>query len=446
MDRYKKVYNEIIEIISILLIGVIMIYLLNKNLVVFDLTKNKKYSISKELINYLNSLDSNIYVKVLYNKGSKEYSDLIDFLGKLSRYSNKLKYDFLDPRRDLTLANLYGFSSNNQVLFIYKDRKKFESSVIDQDKFYSIVFNLVNQKKGNVAFISGHGEYSLDNADALGLSKLKQFLTEEGYNFKIVNLASENLYVNENLLTCIISPKVDIASFELKKIEDYLYSGGRLIVAFNSRYYSSEKFPNLTKIINSYGIKVTDYACINPISINYVYVMAFPVNLPYLSSIYNTNLVMFIPLVLERGESNASLSEVLTTKAVAVDINKLNKGVLKLANGNNLSEYTLCMMSEKPNKDKKSMLLVVGDSNIFSNSLISEYSNNSFVMSVIDYMLDQPVAKSLRPNEVPPLPVVVERKQLIIMFLIYLLLPFLFMAIIFPLVIRRRLYAKFRVK
>jgi len=444
-------YNRIIEILTILLIGIISIFLLHKNPIVFDLTKEKKYSISKELINFLNSLDSPVYVKILYDKGSKEYNDLLDFFGKLARYSKKVKYEYLDPRYNFTQANLYGFSSNNQVLIMYKDRKKYESSGIDQDKFYSIVFNLANQKKGNIAFITGHGEYSIDNTNPDGLSSLKQTLSEEGFNIKVVNLASENLYVNENLLSVIVSPRIDISDFELKKINDYLYNGGRLIVALSFKEYSPSKFPNLRKLVNNYGISISDQVAISVFTNNPLYVVVFPVNLPYLSNLYNTNLAMFAPLIIQRYENKAnsniegaSLSEVLTTKAVSANIEQLKKGVLQISR--DIKEYTVCMMSEKVFKDKKAMLLVIGDSNILANSLVSAYDNKSFVMNVIDYMLDQPIAKSLRPNDVPPLPVVIKREHMIIMYLIYLVLPFVFIILVYSLVIKRRYYAKFREK
>ncbi|MGB9637736.1 MAG: Gldg family protein [bacterium] len=442
-------YSRIIEIISILLIGIISIFLLDKNPLVFDLTKEKKYSISKELINFLNSLDSPVYIKVLYDKGSKEYNDLMDFLIKLGRYSKKIKYEYLDPRVDFAKANLYGFSSNNQVLIIYKNRKKYENSNIDQDKFYNIVFNLANQKKGNIAFITGHGEYSIDNTNPDGLSSLKQSLSEEGFSIKTINLATENLYVNENLLSVIVSPKIDITDFELKKINDYLYNGGRLIFALSFKEYLPSKFPNLNKLVNLYGILVSDKVAISVFTNNPLYVIVFPVNLPYLSNLYNTNLTMFAPLIIERNQSNkdsnieaTSLSEVLTTKAVVANVEQLKKGVLQISK--DIKEYTVCMMSEKVLKNKKSMLLVLGDSNILANSLLNASDNKSFIMNVIDYMLDQPIAKSLRPNDVPPLPVVIKKEHMIIMYIIYLSLPFIFIILVYSFVIKRRFHARFK--
>lgn len=444
-------YSRIIEVISILLIGIISIFLLDKNPVVFDLTKEKKYSISNELISFLNSLDSPVYIKVLYDKGSKEYKDLMDFFTKLSRYSKKIKYEYLDPRYDFTKANLYGFSSNNQVLIMYKDRKKYENSNIDQDKFYSIVFNLANQKKGNIAFITGHGEYSIDNTNPEGLSSLKQSLSEEGFTVKTINLATENLSANENLLSVIVSPKIDISDFELKKISDYLYNGGRLIVALSFKEYLPPKFPNLNKLINSYGIVVSDKVAISVFTNNPLYVVVFPVNLPYLSNLYNTNLAMFAPLIIERDQNKkdsniegASLSEVLTTKSVVANAEKLKKGVLQISK--DIKEYTVCMMSEKTLKNNKSMLLVLGDSNMLANSVLNAYDNKSFVMNIVDYMLNQPISKSLRPNDVPPLPVVIKREHMIIMYLIYLAFPFVFIILVYSLVIKRRFYAKFKEK
>ncbi|MGC8815794.1 MAG: hypothetical protein ACP5O4_06345, partial [bacterium] len=288
-----------------------------------------------------------------------------------------------------------------------------------------------------------------DNTNPDGLSSLKQSLSEEGFSIKTINLATENLYVNENLLSVIVSPKIDITDFELKKINDYLYNGGRLIFALSFKEYLPSKFPNLNKLVNLYGILVSDKVAISVFTNNPLYVIVFPVNLPYLSNLYNTNLTMFAPLIIERNQSNkdsnieaTSLSEVLTTKAVVANVEQLKKGVLQISK--DIKEYTVCMMSEKVLKKKKSMLLVLGDSNILANSLLNASDNKSFIMNVIDYMLDQPIAKSLRPNDVPPLPVVIKKEHMIIMYIIYLSLPFIFIILVYSFVIKRRFHARFK--
>lgn len=431
----KFLYRSL-EIISIILIAAISLYLLEKNPIVFDLTKNKRYTVDKKIIDMLNKLDDNVYVKVFYDKANSDYNNIAQTLQDLSRYSNKIKYSFLDPRKDVVMAQLYGFSTSNQILIMYKNRKKYENS-LDNEKFANAVYNLLKQKEGKILFITGHKEPSIDDYNQDGLSNFAKFLKDEGLTVENVNLATENLY--NPFAVFIIDPKIDFSEFEIKKLQDYLYNGGKVVVALKN--FNKKKFNNLDFLMKSNGIDVSENFMIGLDSNNPRLVIANTVNLPYLAALSNVNFYLLNPLVLNRVEnSNFSLSEVLVAKGIMVTPAMIKSGKI-LISKDSIKDYTVSIMSERVNKDKKSNLLVVGDSTMFTNLLINAGENANFILTIIDYFAGNEGSFVFKPKDVPDLPIAVPATQQIILYISYLLIPVAFLLFTLVFIVGRRVKA-----
>ncbi|MCX7758670.1 MAG: GldG family protein [bacterium] len=430
----NKYFQRTIEIFSIIVIAAISLYLLEKNPIVFDLTKNQKYTVDKKIIELLNNLDDNVYVKVFYDKGSSDYNNISEVLRNLSRYSNKIKVSYMDPRKDIVTAQLYGFSSSNQILIIYKDRKKFENS-IDNEKFANIVSNLLRQKKGQILFTTGHKEPSIDDYNQDGLSSLVKSFRDEGLTVENINLATDNIY--NPLVLFIVGPKVDLSEFEIKKVKDYLYDGGKLIVALKN--YEKSKFRNLDKLLMGFGIDVQENFIIGLDPNNLAVVVSNVVNLPYLSALANVNFYMLNPLVINRVNDvkDVSLSEVLVAKGIMIT-QDMKKNRQIVVSKDLIKDYTVAMMSERIFKDKKSNILVIGDYGMFVNALVNAGENTNFVLAIIDYFSGNEGGFVFKPKDIPDLPIVVPTVQQLALYIIYLLIPFGFLFLTLFFIVRRR--------
>ncbi|MCS7243119.1 MAG: Gldg family protein [Candidatus Calescibacterium sp.] len=430
----NKYFQRTIEIFSIIVIAAISLYLLEKNPIVFDLTKNQKYTVDKKIIELLNSLEDNVYVKVFYDKGSSDYNNISEVLRNLSRYSNKIKVSYIDPRKDIVTAQLYGFSSSNQVLIIYKDRKKFENT-IDNEKFANIVSNLLRQKKGQILFTTGHKEPSIDDYNQEGLSSLVKSFRDEGLTVENINLATDNIY--NPLVLFVVGPKVDLSEFEIKKIKDYLYDGGKLVVALKN--YEKSKFRNLDKLIREFGIDVQENFIIGLDPNNLAVVVSNVVNLPYLSALANVNFYMLNPLVINRIDNvkDVSLSEVLVAKGIMIT-QDMKKNRQIVVSKDLIKDYTVAMMSERIFKDKKSNILVIGDYGMLVNALVNAGENTNFVLAIIDYFSGNESGFVFKPKDIPDLPIVVPTGQQLALYVIYLLIPFGFLFLTLFFIVRRR--------
>lgn len=431
----KNIFIEkAVNVVALVLILVISLYLLQKNPIVFDLTKNKRYTIDKQILDLLNKLDDNVYVKILYDKGSSEYNKISEVLANLSRYSKKVKYEFLDPRKDIVKAQLYGFSSSNQILIMYKNRKKFENT-IDNEKFANIISNLLRQKQGKLLFTSGHREPSIDDYNQEGLSSLSKYLKDEGLTVETINLATDEIY--NPLALFVIGPKIDLTTSEIEKIRKYLYDGGKVIIAVKN--YNKQKFKNLDNLISEYGIDIKENFIIGLDPSNIALTTANVVNLPYLSALYNLNFYLLNPMVISRKQNvkDVSLSEVLIAKGIEVtpEMIKNNKIIVKR---DSIKDYNVAIMAEKVVGNKKANLLVLGDYGMFINALINAGENANFMLAIIDYFAGEN-SFVFKPKDIPDIPILIPTYQQIMLYILYLLIPVIFLATTLFLVFRRKI-------
>ncbi|MFN4219342.1 MAG: Gldg family protein [bacterium] len=415
-------FEKILNIIAIILIATISLYLLEKNPIVFDLTRNKRYTVDKQIIDLLNKLDENVYVKVFYDKSNQEYNKISEVLRNLSRYSKRVKYSFLDPRRDVVKAQLYGFTSSNQVLIMYKDRKKFENT-LDNEKFANVVSNLLRQKQGKILFTTGHKESSIDDYNQEGLSSLSKYLKDEGLTVEVVNLAVDD--IDKSIALFIIGPKIDFSSQEIEKIKNYLYDGGKVLIALKN--YDKNKFKNLDGLISSYGIDVSQSFIIGLDPSNVALAIANVVNVPYLSALSNVNFYMLNPMVIRRNEEvkDVSLSEVLVSKGVEVTKEMIRSNRI-LVSKDSIKDYTVGMMAEKIIKDKKANLLVLGDYAMFSNVLVNAGENVNFLLAIVDYFVGNDSGFVFKSKDVPDIPILIPAYQQLILYFTYVLIPIVF--------------------
>ena len=94
----KQYINRILLIIILILINIISSYYFTR----FDLTTEKKYSISKDTKELVKKIDDIIYFKVyLHGNLPIEYQKLSQeirhMLNELRAYSKFIEYDFIDP-------------------------------------------------------------------------------------------------------------------------------------------------------------------------------------------------------------------------------------------------------------------------------------------------------------------------------------------------------------
>ena len=289
----KKVKN--IKRENLLLFGIVFLLIIAFNIISifffhrFDLTSEKRYTLSTSTKDMLGRLDDIIYVRV-YLDGQglpPDYAELSsktrEFLDELRAYSDNIEYEFIDPAKGKSpqeLSAIYGELHKKGLTpqpiqtmgedgvhtryivpgaIISFQQREIPVHLIDSDDGlirngndvikYSIekleynitnaVRQITNQQRASVAFLKGHGE--LYNMDVLKAAvSLAQFYVVDSVilDNKISNIfeievtdTSGNYKIKRNKydLLIIAKPTEPFGNYEKYLIDQFVMRGGKLL-------------------------------------------------------------------------------------------------------------------------------------------------------------------------------------------------------------------------
>jgi len=221
----------------------------------FDLTKNKQYTLSPATKQILSNLNENITVTAYFSDGlppdvSKVKRDFQDLLVELSALAKgKLDYKFVVPNTDAIKQE----AANNGIrpLMInvrekdqVKQQQAFLGALIKSGTESEIIpyvqpgasmeYDLVAaikklslQHKPKLAFIQGHGEATF-NQLAQVVADIAQL-----YEIQDFDLSQQILDKDSVKVAVIVGAKTPFSPDELQKLDDFLLSGGSIVVAVN---------------------------------------------------------------------------------------------------------------------------------------------------------------------------------------------------------------------
>lgn len=226
--KKRQVIAFLVTVAVVILLNIIGSFFFTR----FDLTNEKRYTLSSSTKEILKGLDDYVYFKVYldgdfpagFKKLRRETKEMLD---EFRAYSKYIEYEFIDPsespdeaERSETYRQLYqaGLNPRNLVvensngsasqmiiwpgaLVSYRNETKVALELLEDKKFnnqdealnastQNLEFRLIEAvkkatwlEKPNVAFIEGHGEL-----DALAVTDIMQTLSQS-YNYNVGRLA-----------------------------------------------------------------------------------------------------------------------------------------------------------------------------------------------------------------------------------------------------------------
>ncbi len=301
----KKIQHIVLAFFGILVLN----FLGSKNFKRFDLTKDKRYTLSEVSKNSINSIDKSLFINVyLEGKFPAEFQRLQietqQFLEELQAENSNIRFRFVNPdhiknalvkkgmmpsqltvEEDGTLSEAIIFPwaeiiYNNKTELVPLLPNSVSSSQEQQlqNAIESLEFSFINglnsiikNHKKNIAIISGKGE--------LEDIKLYSFLSElsKKYTIKRVHLDTDNNQPNVALtdlqkfdLAIISKPTKTFSAKEKLTLDQFIINGGKSLWMIDNLYadtdslYNAGKmmaYPrdlNLTDLLFSYGIRINN--------------------------------------------------------------------------------------------------------------------------------------------------------------------------------------------
>ena len=194
----------------------------------FDLTANKRHSLSSNSIDLLNVLDKDITVHA-YTTDDITKKAIQEVITRYQRIKADFNLELLNPDIDITQAQQDGIVMNKPFAFViyYNNRMEHIGSLSEQ-AISNALLRLNRRENQQVVFLTGHGERDINGSDNRAYATLNQQLTEKGFNLNSINLLEKPLPTNTKLLV-IAAPANDYLAGEITQLENFINNGGNLL-------------------------------------------------------------------------------------------------------------------------------------------------------------------------------------------------------------------------
>ena len=217
----------------------------------WDLTSNRRYSLSPQTVQILSSLDKD--VQILYFDRQNNFGAVRDLLDQFSTQSQHISVSYVDPDRERAKATEYNIKEYRKIVVAAGDKNEQAKGVREEDVINTIIRVLKGGTK-KIYFLTGHGEREIDNTERLGYSESKKALEGSNYMIESVSLLQEKPEVPADCSVLVIAgPQKDLLDPEVDAIKQYMKLGGRvffLLTPFTP--------PKIVALLAEYGADVSN--------------------------------------------------------------------------------------------------------------------------------------------------------------------------------------------
>jgi ABC-type uncharacterized transport system involved in gliding motility auxiliary subunit len=226
----------------------------------WDMTPNKKYSLSDQTRKILRDLSRDVTIYAFDRE--RNFGERKDVLGMYASASNRLKVKYVDPDRQPAQAKEFGVRSYGTIVVSAGDRHMESQGDSEEGITNALVRVLKGQR--TACFIQTHGERSLDGTERDGYDHFKKQLGDENYQTQTLPFLQKMEIPKECTMAIIAGPQNDYLPPEIDVIHKYLQEGGRALVMLDA----GVELPNLTKLLSDFGVSARNDLVIdeNPVA------------------------------------------------------------------------------------------------------------------------------------------------------------------------------------
>jgi len=393
------------------LIGIALVVLVNwfvnRHDTRWDMTPNKKYSLSEQTRKLLKALNRDVTIYVFDRRDS--FGERRDLLDMYATATHRLRVKYVDPNREPALAREYGVRTATTVV-VASDRHMEAQGDTEEGITNALVGVLKGQR--SICFIQGHGERNLDGSDREGYDRIKKQLGNENYQTESVLLMQKMAIPASCTLTVIAGPQNDYLAAEVDVLRKYLEGGGRALLMLDA----GAELPNLAKLLSEWNVTARNDLVIdmNPVAQLFGTSPAMPLIVKYGTSPIVTpltNRATLFPLsrsfeIGKESKPGVSVDSLCETSADSYDVTDFNPKIEKVAfrPGKDLKgPLAVAVAGTTPGAGEKKTsgrFVALGTSLVAANVYLNFQSNRDFVMNSINWLSADEDLISVRPK--PP--------------------------------------------
>ena len=393
-------------------------YLANSSTIRWDLTRDQQHTLSKNTIDFIGSLESSVTLTAFYVGMPPKYlEDLFNEYERLS--AGLISTQIVDPIEKIAFAAKFGNVVNGEerkVIVQSNGSRKdvdFTEDFLTEEKLTNAIAR-ASRAPRQVYFLTGHGEYSIEDEKNSGLSIFKKLLTDNNIASKPLMLGISQSIPDDCDVLIVAGPRSELTAQETQRISDYLIAGGdalflieHTVTAAPNKPLTAQQLrenPDLNSILNQWGVDVqadivvdlTNYVgddVGSPATKNYKRHKAITEGLDYTFYVRPRSIqilenrrpaIKIAPIVLTQSTSN-SWAETNRNLEIAFDKNLDTAGPVPIS-------YVLfeeqATNKGDGNNTLATRLIVFTDADFLTNSYIEQYSNAQMGLNSVNWLAE----------------------------------------------------------
>jgi len=423
-------------------------YLFYKHPVVWDLTKDRMNSLTKQSEVVLHSLKGEVIVKVIAHK-----DELPLFKALLQLYQNlksDLKVEFYDIDLHPELVTAYGVTKSGMMV-VEKLEKKELVSEGEELTLTNALIKVSRQKRPLIFFSEGHGELEIDPTKKEGIGDFITQAKNAHFDFRPMLLNSLDKIPEEFDVVMIWGPKTPFLESEISVLENYLQKGGKILLALDPDV-NKDNFKNLRELLLKKGLEIQNSLVVDRVS----FVNGSNGTIPIVKS-FNTSHPLigpfegqvFFPLAAAVNKTEAAISEGRSVELLAFtspfpaswsDKNprEIISGKLSYHQGVD-QQGPIAIVGALEQKQSGEKIVVFGNSTFIANRYGKFGQNQVLALQSLSWLTDDDLIGRFNLPEGKDEPIFIGNTQIsVIFYFSVLFVPFLLFLIAFFFFWRRR--------
>lgn len=277
--RWVRTLNLVLQALLFIALFGGLNYLARNHAWRYDLTRQRRYSLSPETLAYLHTLSSPVKIVVTLASGSENldtaqiYTDISSLLREYTYATEndtnrKITVQYLDVYKNRREADQLGIDQPDAIILICGDRRRtvtlgeiyrlekgVRKAFRGEQAFTAAILDVTNPGKKKIYFLTGHGELNPEDVDPVrGLSMLRDELRARNFDVDRLDLSATKIPADASLLVAV-APQGRYTPAEEEQLRQYLVAGaGRMIILLEP---TIQPF-GLSNLLMDWGILVDD--------------------------------------------------------------------------------------------------------------------------------------------------------------------------------------------
>jgi len=410
----------------------------------YDLTENKRFSLSPQTIQLLRTLPADVSAIGFFRSDQPGKRVTEDLFKQYARYASADRFTWrvVDPDREPALARRYGIEAYGTVVLETKTKSE---KILDaeEEKLTNGLVKVTREGKRVVYVVQGHGEHELTNSDRPGFSEAKAALERTNYTVKPLTLAREGKIADDAAVVILAGPRTELLQPEFDALDVYIGRGGKVLLMVDP--FQSE---GLRKYLAKYGFVLDNDLVVesNPIGRLFGIGPEVPIVQQYgahaitremsgVSTLFPLTRSLSAAAPMPKGVSWDSLARTSEQSWGETNREELQRGVAKPDPADPKGPLTVAAVATKD----KARIVVYGTSNLAANQFLNLQGNRDFFLNTVSWLAEEEDQISIRPKDARQTPVLLNANQAQLVFLLpVIVVPGLVLAGSVVAVVRRR--------